>query len=48
MLAARAINAKLTATRASFQREYVKSLPVRSSKQDAADAALAKLMAGAA
>jgi hypothetical protein len=48
MLATQAIKEKLTATRASFEREYLKSLPVRSAKQDAADAALAKLRAGAA
>jgi hypothetical protein len=45
MRAAQAIREKLTANRASFEREYVKTLPVRSAKQDAADAALAKLRA---
>jgi hypothetical protein len=37
MLATNSMHEKLKATRASFEREYLKSLPVRSAKQDAAD-----------
>ena len=48
MGAAQAVKAKLVATRASFEKAYLQSLPVRSAKADAADAALAKLRAGGA